>query len=145
MASLNEIIQTLQEMDLKPDEVELLEDSEAVTNIIIGPVLEMITDPDMLEDILWLQDQHRKANAQRWRNIVERTEKLFKKAGGGKRIRRYHQIEAPCREVPLKEIESIEDTELRETVLKIRHIHDNTLERMTRTISECYHENRIFV
>jgi hypothetical protein len=138
MASLNEIIETIQEIGLKPEEVELLEDSEAVTNIIIGPVLEMIKDPEMREDIRWLQDQHRKANAKRWRNIVERTERLFKESGGGKRIRRYHEIEAPCREVSLEEIESIENPEIKETVLKIRHIHDNTLERMTRTIAECY-------
>ena len=140
MASIADIIKTIKEIELKPDEVELLEDCESVTNIIIGQVLELIQDPEMREDILWLQGQHKKANTKRWGNIVELTETLFKEAGGSKRVKRYHEIEAPCREVSMEEIHSIDDPEVRETVLKIRHIHDNMLERMTRTISKTYYE-----
>ncbi|TFH12982.1 hypothetical protein E4H04_12795 [Candidatus Bathyarchaeota archaeon] len=140
MASLSKIVNTIKEIELKSDEVELLEDCESVTNIIIGQVLEMIQDPEMREDIQWLQRQHSKPNAKRWRNIVELTERLFNEAGGSKRIRRYHEIEAPCREVSLEEINSIDDPEVKETVLKIRHIHDNMLIRMTRTITKTYYE-----
>lgn len=140
MTSLKEIVETIKEIDLKPDEVELLEDCESVTNIIIGQVLELLQNPEMREDILWLQSQHSKPNAKRWRNIVELTESLFSAAGGSERVKRYHSIEAPCREVSMEEIESIEDPEIKETVLKIRHIHDNMLERMTRTISKTYYE-----
>ena len=140
MSSLSKIVDTIKEIELKPDEVELLEDCESVTNIIIGQVLEFIQDPEMREDILWLQGQHSKPNAKRWRNIVELTERLFKEAGGSKRVKKYHEIEAPCREVSLEEINSIDDPEVKETVLKIRHIHDNMLIRMTRTITKTYYE-----
>ena len=140
MASLSYIVETIKEIELKPDEVELLEDCESVTNIMIGQVLEMISDPEMREDIKWLQEQHKKANAKRWGRVVELAEKLFKEAGGSTRIKRYHSIEASCREVSLEEIDSIEDPEIRETILKVRHIHDNMLERMTKTISKTYFE-----
>lgn len=140
MASIADIIKTIKEIELKPDEVELLEDCESVTNIIIGEVLELIQDPKMREDILWLQGQHKKANAQRWGNIVELTETLFKEAGGSKRVKRYHEIEAPCREVSMEEINSIDDPEIKETILKIRNIHDNMLIRMTRTITKTYYK-----
>ena len=140
MASIADIIKTIKEIELKPDEVELLEDCESVTNIIIGEVLELIQDPKMREDILWLQGQHKKANAQRWGNIVELTETLFKEAGGSKRVKRYHEIEAPCREVSMEEINSIDDPEIKETILKIRNINDNMLIRMTRTITKTYYK-----
>jgi hypothetical protein len=140
MASIDDIVDTIKEIDLRAEEVELLEDCESVTNIMIGQVLDMISDPEMRDDIKWLQDQHKKANAKRWNRIAKLAENLFKEAGGSKRIKRYHSIEASCREVSLDEINSIADPEVREAVLKIRHIHDNMLERMTRTISKTYYE-----
>ena len=139
MASIDEIIDTIKDIDLKPGEVELLEDCESVTNIMIDPVLEILSD-EMKEDIQWLQEEHKKANTKRWTRIKELAEKLFKEAGGSKRIKKYHSIEAACRKVSLEEIEAIEDTDIKEIVLKVRHIHDNMLERMTRTISKTYFE-----
>jgi hypothetical protein len=135
-----EILGTIKEMDLRPDEVELLEDCEMVTNIIIGEVLEMFDDPEMREDILWLQHEHRTPNKQRWINIVELTKSLWGEAGGGDRIKKYHTIESPCREITEEEIESINDPVARETIRKIKHIHDNTLERITRVASKCYYK-----
>lgn len=140
MASIDEIVETIKEIDLKPGEVELLEDCEMVTNIIIGQVLQMISDPKMREDILWLQEQHRKPNAKRWNRIVKLTEELFEKSGGGERVKSYHLIEAPCRDVPLEDIKAVSDPKIRETIMKIRHIHDDPLERITRIASKCYFE-----
>ena len=115
----DKIIQVINEIDLKPKEIELLEDCEMITNLIIGQVLEMIDDPKMKKDILWLQKQHSKPNKQRWTNIVENTEQLWDKAGGSERILKYHSIEQPCREISHKEIESIKDTIIKETIIKI--------------------------
>ena len=140
MTSIDEIVNIIKEIDLKPGEVELLENCESVTNIMIGQVLEMLSDPEMKEDVLWLQEKHKKANAKRWTRVKELAETLFKEAGGSKRIKRYHSIEAACREVSLDQIDAIEDVDIRETVLKVRHIHDNMLERMTETISKTYFE-----
>ena len=140
MASIDEIVYTIKEIELKPDEVELFEDCESVTNIMIGQILEMLSDQEMKNDVLWLQEQHKKANAKRWTRIKELAENLFEEAGGSKRIKRYHSIEAACRNVSLEDIDTIEDAEIRETVLKVRYIHDNMLERMTQTISKTYFE-----
>jgi len=134
------ILRVIDEMDLKPSEVELLEDCEMVTNLVIGQVLEMMVSPEMREDVLWLQEQHVKPNNKRWRNIVDLTEELWEKAGGGDRVKRYHSIEAACREISDEEIQSIVDPDVRETVTKIRHIHDNPLIRITKIASKCYHE-----
>ena len=127
-------------MGLKPSEVELLEDCEMVTNLVIGQVLEMMASPEMREDVLWLQAQHVKPNKKRWTNIVKLTEDLWEKAGGGDRVKAYHSIEAACREISEEDIQSITDPEVRETVSKIRHIHDNPLIRITKIASKCYNE-----
>ena len=52
------ILRVIDEMSLEPSEVELLEDCEMVTNLIIGQVLEMMGSEEMREDVLWLQAQH---------------------------------------------------------------------------------------
>lgn len=140
MVSLREVIDTIREIDLKLGEVEILEDCESVTNIMIGPVLDLLSDQVLRDDVIWLQNQHRKANDERWGNIVELAESLFKEAGGGKRVKKYHSIEAACREASLEEIVSIEDPEIRKTILKVRHIHDNMRERMAGTIAKTYRE-----
>jgi hypothetical protein len=134
------ILRVIDEMGLNPTEVELLEDCEMVTNLIIGQVLDMVGSEEMREDVLWLQAQHVKPNKKRWTNIVEFTEDLWEKAGGGVRVKAYHSIEAACREISDEEIRSIADPEVRETVTKIRHIHDNPLIRITKIASKCYHE-----
>jgi len=134
------ILRVIDEMSLKPSEVELLEDCEMVTNLIIGQVLELMGSKEMREDVLWLQAQHVKPNKKRWANIVELTEELWKKAGGGSRVKAYHSIEAACREISEEDIQSIADPKVRETVTKIRHIHDNPLIRITKIASKCYHE-----
>jgi hypothetical protein len=134
------ILRVIDEMGLNPTEVELLEDCEMVTNLIIGQVLDMMGSEEMREDVLWLQAQHVKPNKKKWTNIVELTEDLWEKAGGGVRVKAYHSIEAACREISDEEIRSIADPEVRETVTKIRHIHDNPLIRITKIASKCYHE-----
>ena len=134
------ILRVIDEMNLKPSEVELLEDCEMVTNLIIGQVLEMMGSKKMREDVLWLQAQHIKPNKKRWRNIVKLTGELWEKAGGGSRVKAYHSIEAACREISDEEILSIADPDVRKTVKKIRHIHDNPLIRITKIASKCYHE-----
>lgn len=134
------ILRVIDEMDLKPSGVELLEDCEMVTNLIIGQVLEMMENPEMRKDVLWLQSQHVKPNKKRWTNIVELTESLWERAGGGDRVKAYHSIEAACREISDEDIQSIADPEIRETVTKIRHIHDNPLIRITKITSKCYYE-----
>ena len=136
----DKILRVIGEIDLMPSEIELLEDCEMVTNLIIGQVLEMMENPEMRNDVLWLQEQHINPNRKRWMNLVELTEDLWEKAGGGGRVKKYHSIEESCRKISDEDIQSITDLEVREAVKKIRHIHDDPLERITRIASKCYYE-----
>lgn len=134
------ILRVINEIKLAPSEIELLEDCEMVTNLAIGQVINMMDNPEMKDDVLWLQERHIVPNGKRWARIAELTERLWNKVGGGERVKKYHSIEASCREITIEEIQSIHDEEVRETILKIRHIHDKPLERLTRIAAECYYE-----
>jgi hypothetical protein len=134
------LIEEIRRLGIRPGEVETLERCEAVTNLIIGEVLPMFADPRLVEDIRWLQAAHRGPNMQRWRNIVELTEALFGEAGGAERVKGYHSLEQPCKEVSDEELASIEDAEARETIARIRHIHEATLRRMTYLVEKCYYK-----
>jgi hypothetical protein len=136
----DKILRVIGEMDLKPSEIEHLEDCEMVTNLIIGQVMEMMDDPEMRKDVLWLQAEHIKPNMKRWTRIVRLTKNFWEKAGGGGRVKKYHSIEESCREISDEDLQSIAEPEVREIVKKIRHIHDDPIERITRIASKCYYE-----
>lgn len=90
----------------------------------------MFTDPQMVEDIKWLQEAHRGPNQKRWENIVELTEKLFSEVGGTERVKGYHMLEQPCKEVS--------DEELARAATQ--HIHEATLKCMTWLVEKCYYK-----
>ena len=134
------LIGDIKRLNISPDEVETLERCETVTNLIIDDVLQMFTDPQIIEDIKWLQEAHRGPNKKRWENIVELTEKLFNEVGGFERVKGYHMLEQPCKEVSEEELALIKDNETRETINKIKHIHEATLKRMTWLVEQCYYK-----
>jgi hypothetical protein len=134
------LIEEIKRLEIRPDEAETLERCETVTNFIIDDVLPMFADPRLVEDIRWLQAAHREPNNQRWRNIVELTEGLFGEAGGAERVKEYHSLEQPCKEVSDEELAMIEDAETRETIARVKHIHEATLRRMFYLVEKCYYK-----
>lgn len=134
------LIEEIKRLEIRPDEVETLERCETITNLIIDDVLSMFSDPKLVEDIKWLQAAHLEPNKHRWRNIVELTEDMLAEAGGASRVKEYHSLEQPCKEVSDEELALIEDAEIRETIVKIKHIHEATLRRMTYLVEKCYYK-----
>ena len=134
------LVEKIKQIEIKPDDVETLERCETITNLIIDEVLQMFTDPELVEGIRWLQAAHREPNKHRWLNIVELTSRLMDEAGGVERVKAYHSLEQPCKDVTDEEIGLIDDPQIRETILRIKHIHEETLKRMTYLIENCYYK-----
>ena len=137
-ASTLRLVENIKQLGIKPGEVETLEKCEAITNLVIDPVFDLYGDDRLVEDIKWLQDNHREPNAHRWRNIVELTKALFKEAGGGGRVKDYHALEQPCKDVSDEDLALIDDAEVRETIKLIKCIHSQTRRRMTGLVERCY-------
>jgi hypothetical protein len=137
-ASTLRLAEDIKRLGVKPDEVETLERCEAITNLVIEPVFGLFSDDDLVEDIMWLQDAHREPNGRRWRNIVELAEALFEEAGGSGRVKDYHALEQPCKDVSDEELALIDDAVVRETIAKIKGIHGETKKRMTFLVERCY-------
>lgn len=119
------------EIDLKIEEVDKLEDCEAISAMITSEVLDLIQDPDLKKAILWLKTAHDVIpSIRRWRrNFAEVTKRLFEKAGGGERVKRYHELEQVCDSLQERDLESLTDARLTETIRAVKHVHDDMLER----------------
>ncbi len=137
-ASTLRLVEDIRRLGVKPGEVEVLEQCEAVTNLVIDPVFGLFSDEGLVEDIKWLQDAHREPNGRRWRNIVELAEALFAAAGGGEMVKDYHALEQPCKDVSDEELALIDEVDVRETIAKIKGIHGETRRRMTALVEQCY-------
>ncbi|MCW4014181.1 MAG: hypothetical protein NWF07_14510 [Candidatus Bathyarchaeota archaeon] len=135
-----ELIEDINRLGVSCEEVETLERCETITNLIIDEVFTMFNDPKLVEDLKWLQMEHRTPNMHRWRNIVELTESMFSEVGGAERVKGYHMLEQPCKDVTDEELELIEDKETSDTIHKIKHIHEATLKRMSYLVEKCYYK-----
>ena len=133
------LIQKIEKLQINSDEIETLEQCEAVTNLIIDEVM-ISLDKELIKDVKWLQEAHREPNRQRWLNLVELTENLFREAGGATKVKAYHELEQPCQEITKEDLEAIQDVQTREIIMKIKHIHEQTLQRMTGLIEKCYYK-----
>ena len=132
------LIQKIEKLQINSDEIETLEQCEAVTNLIIDEVM-ISLDKELIKDVKWLQEAHREPNRQRWLNLVELTENLFREAGVATKVKAY-ELEQPCQEITKEDLEAIQDVQTREIIMKIKHIHEQTLQRMTGLIEKCYYK-----
>ena len=137
-ASTLRLVEDIKRLGVKPGEVETLEQCEAITNLVVEPVFGLFNDDSLVEDIKWLQDAHREPNGRRWSNIVELARALFDEAGKGCRVKDYHALEQPCKDVSDEELALIDDVEVRETIALIKGIHGETRRRMTGLVERCY-------
>ena len=136
--SLATAVRLAEALGLKEGEVETLEESEAITNLVIPEILDLIGDEGMREDVRWLQRAHVRQNAHRWENVARLTVDLFRRSGGAERVKAYHEMEKYVAELDVSQIESVQDREVRDALMAIKFIHAKTRERMTRLVSSCY-------
>ncbi len=137
-SSLQEAEVTAKKISLTASDVEILEDSEAITSLAIPQVLRLITDPSTCEDVIWLQEAHLKQNNHRWVKVADQIVALFAKSGGAERVKQYHGLEQLVGELTESEIRQVKDNETREALLAVKQIHTHTRERMTRLVGICY-------
>ena len=91
------------------DDVDVMEDSEAVTNLAIPRVLKLIPDHRLRDDIRWLQDANATQSRQRWTNVAELAISPFERSGGAERVKRYHELEQHVAKLE-EDLESVEDS-----------------------------------
>ncbi len=136
--ALSKAIRSAKALNLKESEVETLEETEAITNLVIPEVLDLIKDERMRGDVRWLQEAHVKQNSHRWTHVAQLTADLFARSGGAERVRAYHEMEKYVADLDISQIESIGDRNVRDAIMAIKLIHTKTRERMTRLTAACY-------
>jgi hypothetical protein len=127
--ALSNVIRSAKALDLKEGEVETLEETEAITNLVIPEVLDLIKDQKMRGEVRRLREAHLRQNSHRWTNVAELTADLFARSSGAKRVRAYHEMEKYVAELDFPQIESIGERDVRDAIMAIKLIHTKTRER----------------
>jgi len=115
----------IKEIKLTPENVDAYEDCEVIADLMNEDVLNEINDQDfrkLLQDMRRLHSEVRRMNYPVYVNIAR---ELFEKIPDKNYILRYHEVEQLSRRIREQEIMQIKDAKLRETLERLKHIHDD--------------------
>lgn len=111
-------------------DAEKYEKCETIARLAPREVVDLIDDPQVKEGVAWLKEAHRNIpSIAEWREVFAQTiQLLFKKAGGMDRVKKWHELEELCEKISDEELKNV-DKNLREAIIWVQHIHDNSPER----------------
>ena len=115
----------INEIKLTPENIDAYEDCEIITDLMDNDVLDEIDDQDfrrLLEDMRRLHSEVRRINYTVYINMAR---ELFGKIPDKNCILRYHEVEQLSKRITEQEIMQIKDVRLRETLKRLKHIHDD--------------------
>ncbi|MBS3815658.1 MAG: hypothetical protein KGY45_03750 [Hadesarchaea archaeon] len=122
----------------EPSKAEGFEKCETLARMAPLEVIEMIEDPEVKDGVDWLKEAHKTGfpSLIKWREaFAQIIQSLFGEVGGIKKIKRWHELEAVCDEIPESELEELND-DLRKPIEWVKKIHDRTPERRTELINK---------
>lgn len=115
----------IKEIKLTPENIDAYENCEIITDMMDEDVLNEINDQDfrkLLQDMRRLHSEVRRMNYPVYINMAR---ELFEKIPDENYILRYHEVEQLSKRIKEQEIMQIKDVKLRETLERLKHIHDD--------------------
>lgn len=115
----------IKEIKLTPENIDAYENCEIITDMMDEDVLNEINDQDfrkLLQDTRRLHSEVRRMNYPVYINMAR---ELFEKIPDENYILRYHEVEQLSKRIKEQEIMQIKDVKLRETLERLKHIHDD--------------------
>ncbi|MDP2660902.1 MAG: hypothetical protein Q8R28_09260 [Dehalococcoidia bacterium] len=137
-AVLKRAANTVEELGLTPENMDLFEDCEFICDLITPQASLSATAPDIWETAQWVRLLHMELSGGKNQAYAEAARDIFAKLPGNGNakeiITTYHQLEQLHRHVSEESLASIADARVRDTILALRHIHDNPDERRAKIV-----------
>ena len=137
-AVLKRAVEIVQELGLTPENMDGFEDCEFICGLIAPRASLSSSAPEIWETAHWVRSLHGEfykgedqAYAQAARDIFAQ---LPGEGNAKEVITTYHQLEQLHRHISEESLATLADARVRDTILALRHIHDNPEKRRARIV-----------
>lgn len=124
MGDIERCIEVAKEIGMTVDLVQAYEDCERVSDLMCDEVLSAVEDPDLRNVIIEMRALHYKVRERYFRSYARKAEELFCRLPSKANVLKYHEMEELLSGMSDEEIGEVPDVTMRETLLKIKHVHD---------------------
>jgi hypothetical protein len=135
-AVVNRAQEIIRRLDLTAENIELFEDCERILHDVFSYSFPSSEESEMLAVSRWTHSLHQQIYTERFPKYIGAAKDVFARlpvSGDAKDIvTAYHQLEQLAKEIGDKELASIEDVSIRETIKAVWGVHDNNLAKKTR-------------
>jgi len=115
----------IEEIKLTPENIDAYEDCEIITDLIDEDILNQINDQDFRKLLHNMRRLHSEVRRMNYPAYISMARELFRKIPDKNHILRYHEVEQLSKRIREQEIMQIKDVKLRETLERLKHIHDD--------------------
>jgi len=133
---VNRAQEIIRRLDLTAENIELFEDCERILHEVFSYSFPSSEESEMLTTANWAHSLHESIYKERFPRYVEAAKDVFARLpvnNDAKRIvTAYHQFEQLAKEIGDKELASIEDARVRETIRAVWQVHNNNFAKKTR-------------
>ncbi len=141
-AVLKRAVDLVEELGVTPGNMHLFEDCELICNLIAPRPSHSTVAPEIWETAQWVRSLHEEWDKVEGQAYTEAARDIFAQLpgrGNAKEvITTYHQLEQLHRHISDESLTTLADAGVRDTILALKHIHDNPAERRARLVQH-YH------
>ncbi|MFQ5711660.1 MAG: hypothetical protein ACE5GD_07770 [Candidatus Geothermarchaeales archaeon] len=127
-------VKLIRAIGLAEGDVDRFENCEMISDMVTEDMLELVDDRGLVETIKRMRDLHAHIRRANYEVYIEMAKKLFAEIGDRDNVLKYHELEQICQRIRDETLESIDDENLRKTLISVKRIHDNIAERKAELI-----------
>jgi len=124
----------INELRLTPEEIEKYEECEIISDLMDEETLKSIDDEVLRKIILQMRTLHLEVRRMNYAAYIEMAKSLFGKIPNRNYVLKYHELEELSKKLNGDEIKKIREENVRDTLLNIKHVHNNIAEKKANVI-----------
>jgi hypothetical protein len=123
--TIRKITKIINELKLNPKNVDEYEACEIISDLMEDDMIKYIEDKELRMVLQEMRRLHVEVRRMNYNAYIEMAKELLGKIPEMKYVLKYHELERLSKKINEKEIEQIRDTNVKDTLLKIVHVHDD--------------------
>ncbi|MDD1766816.1 MAG: hypothetical protein LUQ00_02740 [Candidatus Methanomethyliaceae archaeon] len=124
----------INELKLTPKGADEYEDCEIISDLMDDEMMKHIEDEEFRR-VLWeIRRLHVEVRRMNYAAYIDMAKELLGKIPDMKYVLRYHELERLSKKINEKEIKLIRDPNVRDTLFKVVHIHDDIVDKKANVI-----------
>lgn len=131
---INRASKIVKGIKLTPKNMDSYEDCEIMADLMDDEMLKQIDDEDLRGLIQQMRKMHLEVRRINYKVYIDTAREIFGRIANRSSVLQYHQAEQLVKRISEEDIGGVKDPELRETLFRLKHIHDNIAEKKANVI-----------